>query len=50
MQFDVDVVSRALDSFDGARSRGVARVDGTRAYFRGDAARKLRGHGSLEPS
>lgn len=40
MQFDVDVVSRALDSFDGARSRGVARVDGTRAYFRGDAARK----------
>ncbi|PRQ08871.1 tetratricopeptide repeat protein [Enhygromyxa salina] len=40
MQFDVDVVSRALDSFDGARTRGVARVDGSRAYFRGDAGRK----------
>ena len=34
VQFDVDVVSRGSETFDGARARGVARIDGTRAYFR----------------
>ena len=34
VQFDVDVVSRGSESFDGARARGVARIDGSRAYFR----------------
>lgn len=34
VRFDVDVVSRGSESFEGARARGVARIDGTRAYFR----------------
>ncbi|PRP90523.1 TPR repeat-containing protein YrrB [Enhygromyxa salina] len=40
VQFDVDVVSRGAESFDGARARGVARVDGSRAYFGSEAAPK----------
>jgi tetratricopeptide (TPR) repeat protein len=41
--FDVNVVSRVPESLDGARARGVARIDGSRAYFRSersDASRK----------
>jgi tetratricopeptide (TPR) repeat protein len=34
MAFDVNVVSRVPESLDGARARGVARIDGSRAYFR----------------
>jgi tetratricopeptide (TPR) repeat protein len=42
LQFDVDVVSRVPESFDGARARGVARIDGTRAYFRTDTRKAAR--------
>lgn len=34
--FDVNVVSRVPESHDGARARGVARIDGSRAYFRSE--------------
>ena len=37
--FDIAVLSRA-ESFDGGRARGVARVEGTRAYFRHESGRK----------
>lgn len=36
VQFAVDVVSRAQERIEGARARGVARIDGSRAYFRSD--------------
>jgi tetratricopeptide (TPR) repeat protein len=42
MQFDVDVVSRVAETFEGVRARGVARIDGTRAYFRTDARKAAR--------
>jgi tetratricopeptide (TPR) repeat protein len=37
MAFDVNVVSRVPESLDGARARGVARIDGSRAYFRSES-------------
>lgn len=34
--FNVDVVSRAKEGQENARARGVARIDGSRAYFRSE--------------
>jgi tetratricopeptide (TPR) repeat protein len=39
VQFDV-VVSREPDIVEGVRARGVARIDGTRAYFRSEPSNR----------
>ncbi|NVB39431.1 tetratricopeptide repeat protein [Pseudenhygromyxa sp. WMMC2535] len=40
LSYDIRVVSRAGESLDGRRARGIACVEGARAYFVPDPARK----------
>jgi hypothetical protein len=45
LAYDVRVVSRGSDPHDdhGGRARGVARINGSRAYFRGEIESAARG-------